>query len=160
MGATDMTKDYSTITSASVDSIMEEHEQMEELLEGLLIFPNLSGLRRGYEKTESLFEHEQQMLLRVAMPMDSNDHTADHSTNFKEACSTIRESQKKILEIFRKEMNDPSPGGNACTSCWDGPKKIEKGIDKNTANRLAAAFERHAEQFQELCDKYSASSEL
>ena len=89
----------------TIDSIKEEHEQMEELLEGLLIFPNLSGLHRGYKLAEVLFAHEQQILLSVKDAMDKTDVTS------------VTDRQKKILKIFRKEINNPSPAGLNCGSC-------------------------------------------
>lgn len=121
-------------TTITIDSIEQQQEKIEDVLEGLLIFPNQGGLHSAYKKTESLFENEQILMKGFE----------------KETYDLVRESQKKIMKIFRKEMNNPPKKVKDDCGCWAGPKEIEKGCDKNTANRLAAAFERHTEQFKEL----------
>ena len=93
----------------TLNAIKDEQEQVESLLEGLLIFPNQSGLHSAYKKSISVFEQEQLFL-------------SQKETN-KEVYNSIRASQKKILKIFRKEINNPSrrtvvdnnPG--TCGSC-------------------------------------------
>ena len=94
----------------TLNAIKDEQEQVESLLEGLLIFPNQSGLHSAYKKSISVFEHEQIFL------------TQQEEMN-KEVYNSIRASQKKILKIFRKEINNPSrrtdvvANAGTCGSC-------------------------------------------
>lgn len=141
MGAIGDTIDEPEGDTITIDKIEEEQEEVEDILEGLLIFPNQKILQSAWNKMEILFGHEKTLMKQSGFIAQ-------------EAYDSQLETQSHILTIFHKEMNGSSLQVKAsnpdCRSSWVGPKKIEKGIDKNTANRLAAAFERHTERFKEL----------
>ena len=80
-----------TSGSNSMEDIESEHEEIEELLEGLLIFPNQNGLRKVSKRLRALFEHEERWMQDSG---SSNSAYEAHAT-----------SKTKILELVDREMN-------------------------------------------------------
>ena len=130
------TADESDPARFSIDSLQEEHEQIEELLEELIIFPTQKGLRRLLKKIETHFLHEEKIM--------------EHFGFSQHAYRTQADDQKRIINKVQNELHTPRQDSFASSyeSCWiQAPKAIGDGIDKNVATEVAVAFSRHAERF-------------
>lgn len=75
----------------SIDGIVDEHEEIEDLLEGLLIFPDQKGLRNASKRIQVLFEHEKSFMETSGFSNSAHDSHAKTKT--------------AILQIIDREMN-------------------------------------------------------
>jgi len=126
----------------SSDEMNEQREEIEESLDDLLIFPTLKGFRRSTEAIKSYFALEIEFM---------KQHNSDDA-----ASQSITDSHEAIKGIGMKELNGRVQNASSPdeSSCWVAPKSINKGVDKNVAARLAAAFAEHIELFDSmLCDE-------
>ena len=125
-------------------AIQEQQEEIEEAFEDLLIFPNEQALRHCLSLVETYFVHEKDLLI---------NQTDVQNEEIKEKYSKHVEKQEPILDAMTKELSTKSRQvrGDCCKSNWiQPPKAIDKGVDKNTASRLAAIIMRHFEEFNKL----------
>lgn len=124
--------------------IQDQQEEIEEAFEDLLIFPNEQALRHCLSLVETYFVHEKELLInqKDAQNEEINNKYSVHI-----------QKQEPILDMMRKELSSKSRQvrGDCCKSNWiQPPKAIDKGVDKNTASRLAAIIMRHFEEFDKL----------
>ena len=125
-------------------AIQDQQEEIEEAFEDLLIFPNEQALRHCLSLVETYFGHEKDLLI---------DQEDIKNEEMKKKYSSHVEKQVIILDMMRKELSTKSRQvrGDCCKSNWiQPPKAIDKGVDKNTASRLAAIIMRHFEEFEKL----------
>ena len=125
-------------------AIQDQQEEIEEAFEDLLIFPNEQALRHCLSLIETYFGHEKDLLI---------DQKDIKNEEIKKKYSNHVEKQVIILDMMRKELSTKSRQvrGDCCKSNWiQPPKAIDKGVDKNTASRLAAIIMRHFEEFDKL----------
>jgi hypothetical protein len=95
MGAIGDTIDEPEGDTITIDKIEEEQEEVEDILEGLLIFPNQKILQSAWNKMEILFGHEKTLMKQSGFIAQ-------------EAYDSQLETQSHILTIFHKEMNGSS----------------------------------------------------
>jgi hypothetical protein len=75
----------------TMDTIEEEEEEVEDILERLLIFPNQKILQSAWNKMETLFGHEKTLMKQSGFAQEAYDSQL--------------ETQSYILNIIHKEMN-------------------------------------------------------
>jgi hypothetical protein len=85
----------------TMDTIENEQEQVEDILEGLLIFPSRGVLQSAWNKMETLFGHEQTLMKQSGLFAQ-------------EAYDSQLETQSHILNIFHQEMNGSKPASDPC----------------------------------------------
>jgi hypothetical protein len=92
MGAIDtIDEPEGDIITMDWDTIEEEQEEVEDILEGLLIFPNQKILQSAWNKMETLFGHEKTLMKQSGFAQEAYDSQL--------------ETQGHILNIIHKEMN-------------------------------------------------------
>ena len=127
----------------SPDDMNEHRDDIEDSLDDLLIFPTRQGLRRSIDTMKSYFAKE------IEFMKQQNNSSSKISQS-----QSIIESHEAVLKIGMKELNNRTQNvatSSSCESCWiQAPKSIDKGIDKNVAARLAAAFAKHTELFDSI----------
>ena len=125
------------------DDMNEQRDDIEDSLDDLLIFPTRQGLRRSIDTMKSYFAKE------IEFMKQQNNSSSKISQS-----QSIIESHEAVLKIGMKELNNRTQNvatSSSCESCWiQAPKSIDKGIDKNVAARLAAAFAKHTELFDSI----------
>ena len=122
------------------NTIDEKHEEIEDSLEDLQIFPTRKGLRRSFAMIKAYFVFEETIMRQIGFR--------------DEDYQSMMEDQQHILNDAVKELNkgtQVAASSSTCESCWiQAPKGIDKGIGKNLASQLASAFTRHAECFKDM----------
>mmetsp|Transcript_5674 Transcript_5674/g.8614 ORF Transcript_5674/g.8614 Transcript_5674/m.8614 type:complete len:94 (+) Transcript_5674:125-406(+) len=90
----------------SSDTIDEKHEEIEESLEDLLIFPTQKGLRRSMDMIKAYFVFEATIMRKIGFRDEDYQSTM--------------EDQRHILNNAVKELNKGTQlaaSSSACESC-------------------------------------------
>lgn len=119
------------------NTIDEKHEEIEDSLEDLQIFPTRKGLRRSFAMIKAYFVFEETIMRQIGFRDEDYQSTM--------------EDQRHILNNAVKDLNKRTQVAAANESCWlPAPKAIDEGIGKNVASQLASAFTRHAKSFKDI----------